>query len=875
MLMMDYDRNFLRELDKHRSKTIYARIISLTINETPIQAIEGRVTQGSINLDGDSAVRRSCSLTMVAKDVDIQDYYWGLDNKFKLEIGLENTIDDRYPDIIWFPQGIYIITSFSTALATNSYTINIQGKDKMCLLNGEVGGSITAPTQFDSWEEEDEYGNWIITKYPIKDIIRDSVHEYGKEPFENIVINDLDDMGLELLEYRFDDPMFLFRESNDDTYYNGTFNADTECTVNGIASTIGAKEKYTDGDGNTQTRYVHVYDSLVTSFINPIEPTIFKLAGSDKEYCIAKIEFGDTAGYRLTDLIYPDDLIGNVGESLTSILDKIKNMLGEFEYFYDVDGKFIFQRKKNYINSIWTPIVDQDQTNEDYVESIAFTNSETYTFSGNELFTAINNSPNLNNVRNDYSVWGTRTGIGGQELPIHMRYSIHEKPQYYTTYDDIMYTVKDLSEVVPEPERSLLPDCLKQDFDGGEWWDIHDWAELHKAYTGEYPVGRMGDYGSNTCKIDLNKYFPKGETWRADRPLFLFEVNADGTLGSVVHNPTHENMKPSQSCGHSYQYFLDRAQNGVRSFIFNPTIPKGTKIKYKKVDWREIIYQMQKDFRKNHRKDDFALTIIERNKDIYPTGITGYEPFYVDLEGFWRQLYYPYEDMEETIIKYDEKIAKAREEKQQADIDKNSEKIRILENKIKSLEAEKEDFEQEYNANYYPVGHELQFWNRNVYESPHTLNFWFDFLDMDGELDKYSCKKIGFRPKAVNDDGVKSIYFRDTPMIIFAKNTHDLERKSGYRYFQTQDIETMFSISAQGKSAKDAIDELLYKHSYAIESATITSIPIYYLQLNTRVNIFDEKTGVNGDYIISNMTIPLTYNGTMNITATRVADNII
>jgi hypothetical protein len=132
MLMIDYDREFLRELDKHRSKTTYARIISLTLNETPIQAIEGRVTQGSINLDGDSAVRRSCSLTMVAKDVDIKDYYWGLDTKFKLEIGLQNTIDDRYPEIIWFPQGIYIITSFSTALATNSYTINIQGKDKMC-----------------------------------------------------------------------------------------------------------------------------------------------------------------------------------------------------------------------------------------------------------------------------------------------------------------------------------------------------------------------------------------------------------------------------------------------------------------------------------------------------------------------------------------------------------------------------------------------------------------------------------------------------------------------------------------------------------------------------------------------------------------------
>jgi hypothetical protein len=37
-------------------------------------------------------------------------------------------------------------------------------------------------------------------------------------------------------------------------------------------------------------------------------------------------------------LVYPGDLIANVGESITSVLDKIKNMLAEFEYFYNLDG---------------------------------------------------------------------------------------------------------------------------------------------------------------------------------------------------------------------------------------------------------------------------------------------------------------------------------------------------------------------------------------------------------------------------------------------------------------------------------------------------------------------------------------------------------
>jgi hypothetical protein len=37
-------------------------------------------------------------------------------------------------------------------------------------------------------------------------------------------------------------------------------------------------------------------------------------------------------------LTYAGDLIANIGESLTSVLDKIKNMLTEFEYFYNLEG---------------------------------------------------------------------------------------------------------------------------------------------------------------------------------------------------------------------------------------------------------------------------------------------------------------------------------------------------------------------------------------------------------------------------------------------------------------------------------------------------------------------------------------------------------
>ena len=47
-------------------------------------------------------------------------------------------------------------------------------------------------------------------------------------------------------------------------------------------------------------------------------------------------------GYIYTNFVYPGELIGNAGSTITEILDKIKNTLGNYEYFYDIEGNFHF-----------------------------------------------------------------------------------------------------------------------------------------------------------------------------------------------------------------------------------------------------------------------------------------------------------------------------------------------------------------------------------------------------------------------------------------------------------------------------------------------------------------------------------------------------
>jgi hypothetical protein len=69
---------------------------------------------------------------------------------------------------------------------------------------------------------------------------------------------------------------------------------------------------------------------------------MFNKDHKEETFYIAKIDYGETAGYHKINLVYNDDLILKVGENITTLLDKIKNMLGNFEYFYDINGKFVF-----------------------------------------------------------------------------------------------------------------------------------------------------------------------------------------------------------------------------------------------------------------------------------------------------------------------------------------------------------------------------------------------------------------------------------------------------------------------------------------------------------------------------------------------------
>ena len=68
-------------------------------------------------------------------------------------------------------------------------------------------------------------------------------------------------------------------------------------------------------------------------------------------------KYNEDCGYVYTDFTYPNELISTVGDNVCTILDKIISVLGNYEYFYDTNGYFIFQEKKKYLNTSNDPII--------------------------------------------------------------------------------------------------------------------------------------------------------------------------------------------------------------------------------------------------------------------------------------------------------------------------------------------------------------------------------------------------------------------------------------------------------------------------------------------------------------------------------------
>lgn len=749
------DKSFLLKLDQYRHKEVYAKVITLSVNGEPVSEITGNVTGGTVNINGSSAVRRTCNLTLVTNNIQVNDLDWGLRTKFKLSIGLKNFVDPQYDDIIWFPLGEYVLTSFSSSLTSAGFSMSISGKDKMCLLNGEVGGALFASHDFGTIYTYKNDGTIIKDKIPIYEIIREAVHVYAQEPYSKIIINDLDTCGVELLDYiGHKSIMYVFEQRLSD---DGIWTSQIAFSGTPIGSTL--ENIWNNNDKRTDDFYTDENGNLVSE----IDARIHFCKRVDPDS-----DINTTVGYRAVDLTYNDDLIVDIGGTITSMLDKIVKMLGEFEYYYDTSGNFIFQRKKIYFNSSWSNAITNE--NETYYDTIANSSANVYSFMSGYLVESFQNKPQMNAIRNDFAVWGKRTNGFGKELPIHLRYAIDVKPQiYYSLTEDKLFVADTYSFVNSQGKIVTGP---------------YDWREL---------IYQM-------AKDNLNKGYQE----KINNMDYIDELIADLEDGS---------------------------------------------------NEKDGLLQLKELWRNEHTEVGFN---------------TGYDAYYADMLAFWPQLYRTSNKIN-YIYNDDGTIA----------LDDSGNPI-YTESDLTAEEWSKWQKNYYWNPDLFTVEVDKKTGNHSIaFRNPEKLIFWIDFLDNNeySALYQYSVPIIGRRAKTVNDDQVKAIYFRDTPNLLFVNEDYeDVPGEEKLAYVKINIVppySNYLKRSSQGKSAKEVLDNMVYESTYFQESITFSSIPIYYLEPNTRIQIQDDSTGINGEYLIQSLNISLAYNGMMTVNATRVADRII
>ena len=175
-----------------------------------------------------------------------------------------------------------------------------------------------------------------------------------------------------------------------------------------------------------------------------------------------------------------------------------------------------------------------------------------------------------------------------------------------------------------------------------------------------------------------------------------------------------------------------------------------------------------------------------------------------------------------------------------------------------------------------------------VIECPTDMDFFLDFIDTTDGLNQYSVQNIGRRSKVIVDDSINCMFEPIVNDIVFITEngyvnaegkTHDeqyqecVEKKQAFCQVPPEVYDALV-IGGYYNGADIMIKDLLYQYTNFNENISITCMPIYYLEPNSRITVQSEEAGISDDFIIKSISIPLDNSGTMTISANRAATKI-
>lgn len=775
------DKKFLKQFDELSLKQQYVKLVVLTFNEVPIKQIQGRLVSGNINLDSSSSMRRTGSLNLVLDDgeseiTNIRNLL-AINKKIEVFIGFLNTTD-KYLDypIIWFPQGVYVIISPNITHNSQGINVSLTIHDKMALLNGECGGVLPASVVFHEVEDVDQNGQTYIRNPTIFQIILELVNHFGGQQLGRIIINDIDNQIKQVMKWTGSSPLYLGHKMQSDgsTYY--TINTN--------------------------------YSTLIQSGL--------------QEDDISTYYYGEDVGYILTDFIYPGELIGNAGDSVVTILDNIKNVLGNYEYFYDIHGNFVFQQIKNYLNNSYSTTILKNNGN-DYLTD--YNNGKSvYSFDNANIIQSFSNTPQYQQIKNDFLIWGKRTSIEGNEVPIRYHLTIDDKPVVGNSYNVVFYIDED------NIEKAKIP--FRYDADLGNQMDSFNIKD-------NFPE-----------KGEVNRFYVKKQ------PIYYtYDTN--------------------------YKVFLE-VQSSLLSFVDQLPDPKtGQEQMYyiKKSETQLVIDSKDSSNR-------WAVYRWNPKTERYITSTPRYFQKKSSQEKCSKSAHYLYEIYEDRIYTWDADTQQYQKTNHQIEtITSTDYRTQLY---MAGVQAQQLGLaSNEYYAelkNEWPKLYDLR--NGTFLEStlkdPSSIDFYLDFIDFPAAVSQFNVKNIGRRTVTLVDDKINCLFEPDNAdIIIIQQDNPDTEplrelcEKQKQDYIQVSDsIYSMLLPGGYLKSAYEEIRKELYQYTKYSEQISLTTLPVYYLEPNQRITVRDSRSNIYGDYIIKSISLPLDISGTMNITCSKAYERI-
>ena len=742
------DVDFLKRLDKLLIKEKHLKITILDKYERAVDELTGYVKDGgSVSMDGSSAIRRTCSLTLVSNITSKEEFekfkeLISINKKIQMEVGIKNiTKEYKEYDILWFPMGIFYIQNPSFNETVEGYSISLSLSDKMCLLNGESGGVIPADIELDRMEtfipeldEENNKTGKMILSYSapiqIRQIIYELVNHMGGEQLPKIIVD------------------------------------------------IPDKTKVVKAVYGEDAISIYEGESAAVGLVNPTPDT-----------AASKVFMNNMdVGFGLEPMVYPSDkeaFIATKGSSIVDNLNNLSQKLDNYEFFYDKNGNFIFQEIKNYLNtSESTYLLNKNSNTIDYLlgrDTINYSfdkyrNKSNYEFDDNSLIISCSNNPQYELIKNDFIIWGTNSA----ELPIRYHVTLDETPNL----NDKKYEYYFLEMPMVAIDGIFNEDT--SDIESYYTQTVVKLEPLSKEELNEMKQGLLGVFYYVTDEKEV--YIYDG----------LDFVTLKASLGDsyseeqyIVHEPKEAPFISKTDW--RTQYFLD----GV-CLEADGIVPNDYYIELKQ-EWAKII-----DVKKMFREGTAAPLELE---DLLKT------------------------DLDVT-----------------------------------------------------------------------NLQYFVDILDTSDKISEFNVSKIGKRTEIINESesGANCIFENDIPGYIYIETNIRNENKSSSAIISSlknaisnyeQEIKTVIEMQyipvlltkddynklitgGRLKSAYEVAKDAIYKGTGYNEKITLDTIPIYYLEPNTRITINNEKLGINGDYIINSVDIPLDAEGTMSLICSRALDKL-